>query len=63
MPDYNFGTLIRGDCTRDYAQDNTVLGTFPPIPSFALFTLTDNPPLSFYQSSEHKSVLDVCLPA
>jgi hypothetical protein len=26
VPDYNFGTLIRADCTKDYAQDNTVLG-------------------------------------
>ncbi|KAL7411009.1 putative polysaccharide biosynthesis protein [Mrakia frigida] len=25
VPDYNFGTLIRTDCSRDYAQDNTTL--------------------------------------
>ena len=28
VPDYNFGTLIRTDSSRDYAQDNTTLGSF-----------------------------------
>ncbi len=27
MPDYNFGTLVRGDATREYAEDNSILVT------------------------------------
>lgn len=27
MPDYNFGTILRGDAKRRYEQDNSILVT------------------------------------
>ncbi len=27
VPDYNFGTILRQDATREYAEDNSILVT------------------------------------